>query len=295
MKPLKPFKPLLAVEADLSTLRFPLYASPKLDGIRTLIRSGNAVSRNLKSIPNDFIRDALESYADVLEGFDGELIVGDVTASDCFNKTSSGVMSFSGTPNFNYYVFDEVCDGSYFDRWIDSDLDQLPSFVMVVAQHLIHNLDELMTIEQHYVSLGYEGIMTRSPDGEYKQGRSTAKEQILLKIKRFTDTEAEIVGFEERMKNGNEATTNILGHSERSSHKANMIPMNTLGAIICKHPDFEETFKIGTGFDDEQRKEIWDNQEKYIYELAKFKYQPAGMMDKPRFPVFLGMRDISDL
>ena len=46
------FKPLLASPADLSTLRFPVLASPKLDGVRAIVKDGVVLSRSLKKIPN---------------------------------------------------------------------------------------------------------------------------------------------------------------------------------------------------------------------------------------------------
>jgi DNA ligase-1 len=297
----KQFKPLLAVEADLSKLRFPLYLSPKLDGIRTLILNGKAVSRNLKPIPNKYIRETLEAHADVLEGFDGELIVGNPCAKNCFNVTSSAVMSFDGEPDFKYHVFDKVGEGSYKERWEygtafdDYDDTGLPEFVNPVVQMHVNTLDELNYYEKWFVEKGYEGVMTRSPEGFYKFGRSTANEQILLKIKRFKDSECQILGFEERMSNQNEATTNALGHTERSSHLANMVPMGTLGALIVKDPAFDEPFKIGTGFDDKERQKIWDTREELLSEWWKYKFQECGVKDKPRFPVSLGRRYKGDM
>lgn len=295
METIKPFKPLLAVEADLSKFRMPCYLSPKLDGIRTLILNGKAVTRNLKPIPNKYIRGILEAHADLIKDFDGELIVGSPTASDCFNKTSSAVMSFEGTPDFKFYVFDRVGEGSYWDRWLDAEIYCDLPFVEFVGQHFVPDMDILNKFEAKFVGLGYEGVMTRSPEGVYKQGRSTAKEQILLKIKRFKDSECIIIGYEERLHNANEATTNALGHTERSSHKANMQPMDTLGALIVESPDFEELFRIGTGFTDESRKEIWDNRDKHLGNMVKYKYQECGVKDKPRFPVYLGIRYEGDM
>jgi DNA ligase-1 len=137
--------------------------------------------------------------------------------------------------------------------------------------------------------------MLRDPNGRYKFGRSTAKEGILLKVKRFSDAEAVIVGFEERMHNGNPATTDALGHTERSSHKENLTGRGDLGALVVKCELFESEFNIGTGFDDATRKEIWDNRETYLGKVVKFKYQTAGMKDVPRFPVYVGLRHENDL
>ena len=101
------FKPLLSAKADradLGRLSYPLLASPKLDGIRAVVLDGQLVSRTLKPIPNDFIRNALSRPC--LDGLDGELIVGSPTDPDIYLKTNSAVMSKSGDPAFTYYVFD---------------------------------------------------------------------------------------------------------------------------------------------------------------------------------------------
>jgi len=226
---------------------------------------------------------------------DGEIIVGSPTAKDCFNKTSSAVMSFDGEPEFSYYIFDRMVPGTYEDRFLRWELlatieTALP-YIKVLRQDIVLSLRGLEQYEQEQVSLGYEGIMIRDPNGLYKYGRSTVNEGILLKLKRFQDFEATVIGFEERMHNANEATTDELGHTKRSSHQDNMIPENTLGSLICKSEQYEQTFKVGTGFDDNLRLEIWNNQNKYLNKSAKIKSQLCGEKDKPRFPVFLGWRE----
>ena len=105
--------------------------------------------------------------------------------------------------------------------------------------------------------------------------------------------EFEVIGFEERMHNNNEATTNELGYTERSSCKENLIPMNTLGSLVLKYGDSE--FRCGTGFSDAQRQEIWDNKESYVGKLASIRYMSVGMDKLPRCPSFLGWRDEDDL
>lgn len=46
---------------------------------------------------------------------------------------------------------------------------------------------------------------------------------------------------------------------------------------------------------DSLRSEIWNNQSKYIGKLVKYKSQKVGEKDAPRFPVFLGFRDLKDM
>ena len=132
--------------------------------------------------------------------------------------------------------------------------------------------------------------MTRSPWGSYKFGRSTANQQLLGKVKRFEDTEGTIVGFEELMHNENEAVIGTLGYQERSTAQSGQVPGNMLGALIVKHTDYKETFGIGTGFTADNRLTLWQERDTIIGHSVKFKHQPSGAKDKPRFPVYLGLR-----
>lgn len=138
-------------------------------------------------------------------------------------------------------------------------------------------------------------VMLRHPDGPYKHGRSTAKEGWLLKVKRFEDSEARIIGFSELMHNANEAKRNELGHLERSSKKAGKQGAQVLGSFIVKDLKTGVEFDIGTGFTASQRQELWNVGDNLLGRIIKYKSQPTGVKDKPRFPVFLGFRDNRDL
>lgn len=284
----KTFRPLLAEKADSKKIKFPVMVSPKLDGIRCLIKDGEAVSRSLKPIPNDYIRALLKTAKN---GFDGELITLTNGEPDDFNTIQSKVMSKDGTTDFLYYVFDDFtnAEDTYYDRFLSKTFDDLDTtFIRFVPQIRINNIKDLISYEQQYVDAKFEGIMLRDMLGRYKYGRSTINEGILLKMKRFDDSEAIVIGYTEKMENQNEKEIDALGLSKRSTKKENMIPAGTLGNIICKWKD--QTIELGSGFTDEQRKLIWDNQDKFIRNLVTFSYQGIGPNGKPRFPVFLGFR-----
>jgi len=289
------FRPLLAYTVkDADKLTYPQLASPKLDGIRCLIRDDIPVSRALKPIPNRFIQDQLHCYPD----FDGELLVGDPVDPAAFNRSTSGIMSRDGEPDFTYWVFDYIHELTLHEpfearlKMIDEVLADGTKWprAKLVPHTRVDSPKELMDLEAHYVGLGYEGIMVRSPHGPYKFGRSTANQQLLGKVKRFSDTEGTIVGFEELMHNENKAETNELGYTERSTALSGQVPGNTLGALIVSHPDWEETFGIGTGFTADERFTLWQNRGILKGQSVKFKHQPSGAKDKPRFPVYLGLR-----
>lgn len=296
------FKPLLSAKApdDLSMIRYPVLVSPKLDGIRCLIVDGRAVSRNMKPIPNRHVQDRLKGLRN---GLDGELIVGDPAAPDVWNVTQSGIMSEDGEPYFRFHIFDNFFDTSPFEhryRWLsDGVIGLKASWPVDLVEHTrAENEHELSLLEDMYVGLGYEGVMIRSITGAYKFGRSTVREGILMKWKRFEDGEAVIVGAVEKLHNENEQTRDELGRAKRSSAKAGKVAAGTLGALVCEIAVSGKTvtFEIGTGFDDAQRQDLWSRREAIVGSVVKVKFQGfTPEENKPRFPVFLGFRDQRDM
>ena len=290
------FKPLLAVACeDLQAVKYPVYASVKCDGIRAIVRDGVVYSRSMKPIPSQVVQEKFGKKE--YEGFDGELIYGGLFEPDVFNKSTSFCMSKKvpselDADEIKFYVFDRVGDFEYKER-----LNDLSAYmeciehkdVALLDQLVVHNEEEVKEFEQRLLSKGAEGVMLRSLDGKYKQGRSTLKEGILLKRKLFTDAECRVIGFEEKMHNTNEAKKDELGYTERSTSKEGLVPAGTLGALVV-HSDEWAEFKIGTGFDDAKRKEIWDHREEWIGKLVKFKYFETGIKNKPRFPTFISER-----
>lgn len=173
-------------------------------------------------------------------------------------------------------------------------------------------LDALVTgtWTAQWIGHGYEGAILRKPGSPYKHGRSTVKEGYLLKLKRFVDGEARVIGVTELMHNGNEATVNELGRTARSHSKAGMVPTGTMGTLIVRDVKTGVEFEIGTGFTAEERASFWPsvirvigktNDNRDIFDagpltgrLAKYKHFLVGTKDKPRHPVFIGWRDRRD-
>lgn len=280
------FKPMLATDAELDKLRFPLLASPKLDGIRAVVRGGVVYSRSNKPIPNKWVQ---EKFCH-LEHFDGELIVGEPTSKSVYRDTTSHVMSHDKEDfDLRFYVFDhiETMQLEYTGR--AKKIKGGGATVFKHEQRLLIGMDALLAYEEMCLELGYEGLILRSPDAPYKCGRSTVREGYLLKLKRFMDAEAVVIGFEERMHNGNEATISELGRTKRSSHKAGKSGRGDLGALVVRTPTGIE-FNIGTGFTDDERMAIWSDRDKFLGASAKYKFFPVGVKEAPRHPVFLGWR-----
>lgn len=288
-------QPMLASTCkNMSKLVFPVLATPKLDGIRCLKIRGDAVSRNFKPIRNAYIREQLQQCCP--DGLDGELVVSGCT----FSETSSIVMSMSDEPcNFEYHVFDYVrhedTSATYRVRMHELSRLDLPEFCQVVLPVTCHTLTELEAFEERCVQDGYEGAMVRSPNGPYKCGRSTEREGWLLKVKRFADDEAEVIGFEEKMHNGNEATQNVFGRTERKGGQAGLVPAGTLGSLRVRDLETGVEFSVGSGFTDTDRRVIWTNQATALGRVIKYRHQPSGKKELPRFPTFLGFRHPDDM
>lgn len=295
-------RPILAEKiepSELENLKYPVLVSPKLDGIRCLIVDGKALSRSFKPIPNLFIQSLLSKQE--FNGLDGELVLEGKT----FNETQSIVMSESSEPvDFVYYCFDYVGKNGLnhpFELRL-KDLEEVVQgsnnkWMVTVPQLLAHSSETIITTETTFLSQGYEGLMIRGCDSPYKNGRSTKKEAYLLKLKKFEDAEAVVVGFVEATTNTNELEVNELGLSKRSHKKAGKIRAGYLGAFLVKDLKTGTEFEIGTGdgLTKDLRAYIWGNQDKYLNKLIKYKHQPSGSKDKPRFPVWLGFRDEGDL
>lgn len=291
------FKPTLAVNADFSKIKYPVYASPKLDGIRCSIVDGKALSRTLKPIPNKAIYAFLSDVG--YNGLDGELIVGSPTSKTCYNETVSQVMTHDkGLANVAYYVFDlHNHPGDFTSRNLSlkkfSAMGSIP--IEVLRQVWITNEEEMLAYETDCVEAGYEGLILRSPTAPYKNGRSTVNEGYLLKVKRFEDSEAEIIGFEEEMFNGNVAETNELGRTKRSTAQSGLVGKRTLGAFLVRDVVSGVEFSIGTGLTALERQAHWLNQSTTLGGIIKYKFFPVGVKDKPRHPVFLGFRHREDM
>src|SRR5690606_27777905 len=113
-------------------------------------------------------------------------------------------------------------------------------------------------------------------------GRSTAREGHLLKLKRFTDGEAVVIGFEELMHNANEATKDELGYTKRSTHADGKVPMGTLGALKVRDLTTGIEFSIGTGYTAAQRRKLWDARDTLVGKVVKYKHFEGGVKDAPR-------------
>jgi DNA ligase-1 len=311
-----PVKPMLAKDADLTKVAWPQIAQVKLDGIRAMVQDGVVLSRTLKPIPNLEVQRLLG--VPECEGFDGELIVGPIDGADCYRRTTSFVMAPNKTGEpWVFHAFDLLTHAASpyalrydrlrmsVERILSPPNGTITNHIDLLENVRIDSPGGLDIAERDWLAEGHEGVILRDPAAPYKHGRS-GKTGPLLKVKRFIDFEAEVIGVYEEMHNANEAKTNALGRTERSSAQAGKVGKGTLGGLVLRAingPAEGVEFRCGTGFDAATRRDLWvetliaagsgtESGNPLVGRVAKIKSFPIGVKDKPRHPVFLGWRDM---
>jgi DNA ligase-1 len=297
------FRPMLCPQKDpmgyanyFRELRYPLLCSPKIDGIRAVVKGGVVMSRKFKPLPSAQVQFQFGPY----EHFDGEIAEGNPADHDVCNRTQSHVMSKDKPGDIRLYAFDYTAP-DWLHRPFHERLEKIQKIIgrqddiEVLEHHLVEREEELLDYEERMLAAGFEGLVMRDPVGVYKQGRGTWGEGLIYKLKRFEDTEGVIVGVEEQMTNLNELKHDALGYAERSTTKDGLFAAGTLGAFVV---DLDgQAVSVAPGvFDHEERRRIWLNKEMYIGNESvrlKFRFFGRGAKNLPRFPRAIGFRDMT--
>lgn len=289
-----PFKPQLPRNMELSKLSYPVVVQEKWDGERLLYRDGVLLSRSMKVIRNQSL---IEDLSDILAGFQIDLD-GEIQVDERFQNTQGVLQTHYRACNWIYHVFDIPSeDGAFIDRH-----EKLQKAVLaindprirLVPYMSVYNEADLMTVHLKNTSNpSLDGTVVRNPVALYKNGRSTAKVGEAWKIKDFKDAEGVIVGFTERLTNNNEAQTNELGRTFRSSSLEGREPTGHMAAFIVQWSGVE--FKVTLTGTVESRAIAWHYRDELLGKLCKFKYMELTNDGIPRHATELGIRSPEDL
>jgi len=266
------------------------YASPKLDGLRCYFTHGKLLTRNGHEIMGfDHIINELNG---IVERYDLDFVDGELYSKEVnFQEIQGAVMSNKNINperkskiKYNIFAignkkFKNTKDMISLKKEIFNK--NLFEYLVLIEDTFIPNLPEpIKTLCEHYMSMGYEGIMLRDTEKWYDWKRSNA----LLKYKLFKEADFKIIGFNE-----GEKGTKYEG---------------TLGTIIVsgKYDNNDGRIlyiksEVGSGFSDEFRNEIWNKQKEYLHKIVEIKFQ--NITDVPdengtfslRFPVFLKTKE----
>jgi len=140
-------------------------------------------------------------------------------------------------------------------------------YVLKMPQQYINTFEALQDLFLLATKENWEGLVIKDANGYF----STSRGKYGRRLKSMKTEEFEIVGFEEG-----------IGRLK-----------DTLGSLVVRLDD-KNIVKVGTGFNDKERKYIWKNQEKIRPLLATVAYFQQSISEKGskslRFPVFKGLR-----
>lgn len=281
--------PLLAGKIsldDLPRLRYPLWLAVKLDGIRARVTQDGLMSRRNILIPNRHVQHVAQAWP---LGLEGELMVDGPRRA-----VSSAIMSRDGEPDFTFNAFDIARPSmefkSYKDRlriMYDLTVPLWDEGVRVIGLAMVQTAEETHAMAMDWIGKGAEGVVLRDPTGIYKRGRSSLREQLMLKLKLADDTEATVIALNEEMENLNAEDE----RGRRHGFKEGKFGKGRLGSVDCRFDDGAE-FNCGSGFDADERELFWQQPELLLGKRITVQHE-MGRADgqRPSFPVFKGLRE----
>jgi ATP-dependent DNA ligase len=274
--------PMLAnkYEEKKKYVKFPCFVQPKFDGTRTIAVCGIPegkpclFSRQRKAYPHlEHIEKVIRLLPKglILDGelftteFDFQSIVGLVKKKTLtpeelllHNKIQLHLYDVIDTEEdfeTRYAMLEQV-----FERYGDLFDDVL----QLCPTEEIEKAEDLEAKHDEYVDLGYEGLMIRNKDGMYLTG---PRSNDLLKMKKFSDDEFEIVGFKDG--EGREEGCVIWQCKTKEGATFHCRPEGTL----------------------EEKKELFKHGADYIGKFLTVRYQELTNDGIPRFPIGVAIRD----
>lgn len=277
------------------------------DGWRLFTRNFNEFDKTKMTNVIGNLNEAFRNHVDnvmkyQVEGFfvDGELIMKDSIEE---GKNSSGArQNITGEVNrilkgkapegidkqFDFVVFDldklsvlEVGKGiekyssrrEHIERILE---DKVFSNVSLAKEWIVENTEngriKIREIYDELIAKGEEGTIIKHPDSVYECKRG----KFWIKMKEVLSADLKCIEV-------------IEGSGKM---------VGTLGAIVCEFST-GETVKVGSGFNDKERAEIWEKPESIIGKIAEIEYNCISTDKKGKYslflPIYKGIRVDKDL
>lgn len=234
------------------------WVSEKLDGVRAYWNGQQLITRggNIIAAPAWFVADF------PAQPLDGELWLAPNMFEVILSIVSKQQAIDTEWQAIRYFIF-ELPDaaGTFTERISAMEAivrQQNSPYLQLVPQFRVTTQAELFAKLRELESLGAEGLMLHHQDAQYKTGRSDD----LLKLKRYQDTEAEVIGY----------------RPGKGKYQG------MVGALIVKTPEGKE-FAIGSGLTDALRQTPPE-----IGTVITYRYNGYTNNGIPRFARFLRVR-----
>lgn len=242
-------------------------ASEKLDGVRAYWDGENLLSRQGKKLnaPLSFTKN-FPKFA-----LDGELYAKELKFEEIQASVMDKLPDEKAWSRLKFHVFDvPEASGGLLTR-----LEVLAKFLknepndnlIIIKQIKMRDNAHFLKFTESVIAKGGEGAVVREPSAPYERKRS----KNALKFKKFKDAECEVISI-----------------NKGSGKYANLAGSLTCKALGGKEGEPKEgtIFKIGSGLSDENRQEP-----PKIGSIITYKFQNLTANGKPRFPIFLRVRE----
>lgn len=273
-------------------LNYPVFVSPKLDGVRCIINKDGIWSRTGKPyITCVHIWKEVKHLFDKMPGLvlDGEIYF-HTDNKDNFDRIISLVKKTKPTPAdvkeaeiLQFWVFDVIPEHNsytmqyrdryryYFDVLLNKKVVD-HNIVRPVYQRIANTEEEAMDLFGGMILNGFEGSMIRSWDAVYEHKRING----LIKYKEFQDDEFKIIGAEE----GNGNLAGMIG----------VFIMETLPHHTTESGE-PETFRAAPTGTHAKWAEWWQIKDELYGQLATVRFQNLTPRGVPRFGKLRAIRN----
>jgi hypothetical protein len=270
-------------------IQWPAMVQLKMDGMRfnAVVRDGQCEfkSRNGKTI--DLLGNLEKEFVELANGidtvFDGELIVKDdsgilnrQTGNGILNKAVKGTISDKEASMVHATIWDHIpymyftsgdCPTPYKTRFARLEAADK---ISIVPNFIVDNIEEAQAKFKEYYDQGEEGIILKDMNAPWENKRSKS----LIKFKGELECDLKIVDVED-------GTGKYEG---------------MLGALVCESEDGIIKVKVGSGFNDEDRKKI--KKQDVVGKVVAVKYNSrirSKHEDESLFlPIFVEIREDKD-
>ena len=255
-----------------------VFVEPKLDGIRCFAivekgdvklyaRSGKVISNFDTTIGPELLKLGDGCYDGELMGTDFIALMRQAYRKEDKDVTGTYLCLFDYLPIEEWQSKESVmsCHDRFetlLDKLSDSSVNL--SLVQPVDRFEIDaDYDQIKEQHDEYVRDGFEGAMVKFCDAPYKFGRGYE----VMKLKAFHDVDLPIDG--------------LLEGTGKHEGKLGSVVVNFNGVDV----------QVGSGFSDELRTAIWNDQASYIGRMIEVRYQEVTPDGSLRFPTFVCFRN----
>jgi len=306
------FSPMLFPNESVSydQITKPMMASNKLDGMRCIFKNGKMLSRQFKEIQNKQLNERFQSLKEVTKDgkyiFDGELYSHELNFQEIMHYCRTDDLKDDPLPeSINFYCFDVLYNMENTRPAIERYADLVDfhhdlidkqatlnrwdfSHFIILEQRTVSTPEEVKQMFEEAIAAGFEGLILKAPDSEYKYGRISIASGDGAKFKPYQTFDAKIIGVEQATKVDPTVERKVgeLGYHKTSQKKGDRILIEKASAFRVPYDGKE--VKVSLGLSDSEKEEIWQNRDKYVGKWIEYSAMLVGAKDLPRHPVFKG-------